>query len=110
MIDRALPLDGPGKGAFLRHAFLVTGRDGYAVVISEGEIHPEFGAKQAIIAYALNGNPIPPEEGLKLILPDETNGSRAVRDVVNISVSSLGAQASKVQEPEDIHKRAPFAY
>ena len=41
----------PGaKRADLRHYLLVTGRDGYQIVVSMGEIDPDFEAKPAIVS------------------------------------------------------------
>jgi DMSO/TMAO reductase YedYZ molybdopterin-dependent catalytic subunit len=69
----------------LRHYLLVTGRDGYAAAISIGELDPDFEGKQAILAYARDGKPLDADE-VRLIVPGDKHGGRAVRDVVHIAV------------------------
>lgn len=73
------------KGAEIRHTIMVTGRDGYFVVLSTGEIAPDFGDKPAIIAYQRD-NDRPGISGLRLIMPGDKRGGRDVRDVVAIRV------------------------
>jgi DMSO/TMAO reductase YedYZ molybdopterin-dependent catalytic subunit len=78
-------IDDDEKGAALRHVVKITGRDGYLVVISTGEIAPDFGDKPALIAYQHDGEP-PGEAGLRLVMPGDKRGGRNVRDVVAIRV------------------------
>jgi DMSO/TMAO reductase YedYZ molybdopterin-dependent catalytic subunit len=85
LVDASV-VDAPEKGAHLSHTILVTGSDGYAVALSMGEIDPKFEGKSVIIAYAKNGNPLGTEDGLRLIVPGDNHGGRAVRDVVRIEV------------------------
>jgi protein involved in polysaccharide export with SLBB domain len=73
------------KGAAIRHVIRVSGRDGYYVVLSTGEIAPDFGGKAAIIATQRDGEPSG-ASGLRLILPGDRRGGRDVRDVVSIRV------------------------
>jgi len=82
VIGKAAPIDGPGKNAKLRHTYLVTASDGYAVAISQGEIDPNFEGKPVILAYAKDGK----STGIRLIVPGDKHGGRAVRDVVKIDV------------------------
>jgi hypothetical protein len=78
-------IDDDEKGAELRHVVKVTGRDGYIVVISTGEIAPDFGGKPALIAYQRNDEK-PGEAGLRLVMPGDKRGGRNVPDVVAITV------------------------
>jgi hypothetical protein len=73
------------KGAELRHTIRVTGRDGYFVLLSTGEIAPEYGATPALLAYRRDGEPLG-DAGPRLVLPHDKRGSRNVRDVVSILV------------------------
>jgi hypothetical protein len=82
VIGNAAPIDGPGKNARLRHTYLVTASDGYAVALSEGELDPNFEGKSVILAYEKDGKP----SGIRLIVPGDKHGGRAVRDVVRIDV------------------------
>jgi len=86
VLVNAVEIDEPGRNARLRHTFLVTGRDGYGVVLSEGEIDPDFEGKSVILAYAKDGKPLDAGDGIRLIVPNDRHGGRAVRDVANIDV------------------------
>jgi len=82
VIGNAQPIDGPGKNARLRRTYLITASDGYAVSLSQGEIDPNFEGKSVILAYQMDGKPT----GIRLIIPGDKHGGRAVRDVVRIDV------------------------
>lgn len=79
----ASPIDDPGKNSRLRHTFLVTGRDGYSVALSDGEIDPHCENKPVILAYIKDGKPL---DGIRLIVPGDRRGGRAVKDIVAIAV------------------------
>ena len=85
LLDQAGGLDDGEKGAGLRHTLKVTGRDGYVVVISTGEIAPDFGGNPAFIAYQRDGGPLG-EAGFRLVIPGDKRGGRNVRNVVTIAV------------------------
>ena len=87
ILERAMVVDGPEKGARLRHAIRVTGRDGYTVVLAMGEIDPKFEGKSVIIAYEKDGKPLSAADGLRLVVPLDHHGGRAVRDVAAIEVN-----------------------
>jgi DMSO/TMAO reductase YedYZ molybdopterin-dependent catalytic subunit len=70
----------------LRHTILVSGSDGYTVALAVGELDPNFEGEQAIIAYARDGKPLGPDDGLRLIVPGDKHGGRDVKDVVHIEV------------------------
>jgi DMSO/TMAO reductase YedYZ molybdopterin-dependent catalytic subunit len=83
LLAEAKLTDQEGKHPDLRHAVLVTGRDGYAVIVSFGEIDPDFEDKTVLIAYERDGKPL---DGLQLIMPGDKRGGRYVHDVVHIDV------------------------
>lgn len=85
LLAEAGGIDDPEKGAELRHTINITGRDGYSVVISTGEIAPDFGAKPAVVAYQRNGQELG-DNGLRVVMPGDRHGGRYVRDVVEIEV------------------------
>jgi hypothetical protein len=85
MLDAAGGIADDAKGAELRHIVRVSGQNGYLVVISTGEIAPDFGGKPALIAYQRDGEPLD-EGGLRLVMPGDKRGGRNVRDVVAIRV------------------------
>jgi DMSO/TMAO reductase YedYZ molybdopterin-dependent catalytic subunit len=87
LLDQAgIAVDSKVHNAVLQHTILITGRDGYAVALSVGELSPAFGADPALIAYARDGASLPAVEGLRLVVPGDKAGGRAVRDVVRIDV------------------------
>jgi DMSO/TMAO reductase YedYZ molybdopterin-dependent catalytic subunit len=87
LLDKAGgPADTAGKRADLRHTMTVTGRDGYIVVLSLGELDPDFGAKGVIVAYSRDGQPFYPARGFRLVVPGDRHGGRDVRDVISIEV------------------------
>lgn len=85
LLDQSGGLDASMKDS-VRHWLVVTGRDGYAVVLSVGEIDPSFGHAAALVAWSQDGKSFDPAQGLRLILPGDRHGARDVRDVVSIEV------------------------
>ena len=67
LLEKAVLIDGPGKGALLRHVITVIKRDGYAVVLSAGELAPNFEGKAVILAFAKDGRPLKPEERIRFL-------------------------------------------
>ena len=84
VVSAAAPTDSAGKNAYARHTILVTGRDGYAAALSEGEIDPKLEGKSVLLACEKDGKPI--ADGIRLVVPGDHHGARAVRDVVRIDV------------------------
>lgn len=82
IVGKAGITDEPGAKAkhHLQHALLVTGRDGYAVAVAIGEIDPDFENKTVLLVD--DGA----EKGLRLVVPGDKKGGRAVRDVVRIEI------------------------
>lgn len=85
LLDQAGGIADTAKGAVLRHTISLTGRDGYTIVLSTGEIAPDFGGKAAMIAYERDGAELG-ENGLRVVMPGDKHGGRYVRDVVEIEV------------------------
>jgi hypothetical protein len=67
---------------------LVTGQDGYQVVLSWAELDPEFGACSAVLATRYNGCLLPLPT---LVMPRDGRGSRYVRLVDRLHVMRVGA-------------------
>jgi DMSO/TMAO reductase YedYZ molybdopterin-dependent catalytic subunit len=86
LVQRAKLADEKGNRPDLHHFALVTGRDGYAVVIALGEIDPDFEGKDVLIAYEKDGEPLGAKDGLRLVVPGDKHGGRAVRDVVRVEI------------------------
>jgi DMSO/TMAO reductase YedYZ molybdopterin-dependent catalytic subunit len=85
LLGEAGGIDDPAKRAELRHMIRITARDGYVVILSTGEIAPDFGAKPALLAYRRNDE-TPATAGFRLVMPGDKHGGRYVRDVVSIEV------------------------
>ncbi|MFO1209574.1 MAG: molybdopterin-dependent oxidoreductase [Amaricoccus sp.] len=85
LLAKAELVNDPGKNASLKHAIMVTGRDGYAVAIALGEIDPKFGAKQVLVAYR-GSDPSVSFDSLRVLVPGDLHGGRSVKDVASIEV------------------------
>jgi hypothetical protein len=85
LLEKAEPIDEPGKNASLRHTLLITGRDGYAVALALGEIDPHYEGKQVIVAYS-GGEPSASMSPLRLVVPGDVHGGRSVRDIATIEL------------------------
>jgi len=90
------------KNELLGDAVVVTGSDGYRSIVSEGEIDPNFGNKQDLVAYQnaagvpLNTNPATNGDGFaRTTAPGDVAGGRYVSNVAQISVFS-GAANSQI--------------
>ncbi|MER2535346.1 MAG: molybdopterin-dependent oxidoreductase [Rhizobiaceae bacterium] len=75
-----------GHNAALAHTFVVEGSDGYRIAFSFGEIAPDFGKAPILIATEVDGKPLVPGEGFRLVVPGDKRGARYVKDVVRIEV------------------------
>lgn len=67
----------------LRHVIMVSGSDGYTVALAIGEIDPSYEGKSVLVAYEKDGQPL---DGLKLVVPGDREGGRAVSDIAKIDV------------------------
>lgn len=71
-----------------KQAIVVTGHDGYAVVLAMAEIDPAFENKQVLLADEVNGHPMSAGE-IRLVVPGDRRGGRSVRDVVRIDIRNV---------------------
>jgi hypothetical protein len=65
---------------------VATGSDGYRAAVSLGEIDPDFGAKGALIAYEVNGEPLDKNGMARLVVPGEVKQGRSVSNLIAIEV------------------------
>jgi hypothetical protein len=82
LIDRA-KIDDAAKWGERRHVIAVTAAEGYLLMVSVGEIDPNFGNAPAMLASRRDDQPLP---ALRLVFPGDKHGARDVRDVVRIEV------------------------
>jgi Oxidoreductase molybdopterin binding domain len=71
-----------------KQAIVVTGHDGYAVVLAMAEIDPAFESKQILLVDEVNGHPMPADE-IRLVVPGDRRGGRSVRDVARIDIRNV---------------------
>jgi hypothetical protein len=75
------------KNDQLAFAVLATGADGYAALVSYGEIAPDFGNSGVLLATTQDRTPLPRP---RLIVPGDVKGGRYVSDVVQLRVVRVG--------------------
>jgi len=83
ILDKATLNVGKNRNANLAHSLLVTGDDGYAVSLSLGEMDPDYGNAEPIIATNCNGKVL---DNPRLVVPHDKHGGRAVQGVVSIEI------------------------
>jgi DMSO/TMAO reductase YedYZ molybdopterin-dependent catalytic subunit len=84
-----LKLDPKIKNDQLRFFAVVTANDGYATVISWGEIDPSFGDQPVLLAWQQDGKALTGTSGpVRLVTPGDIKGGRYVTGVVSIDVRS----------------------
>ncbi len=62
---------------------VASGSDGYQAVIAWGEIDPDFGNQNILVAYEKDGKAL---DGLQLVVPTDGHGGRYVGGLVNLSL------------------------
>lgn len=82
------------RAAALGRYVLASGAEGYSAVFSVGELHPDFGNKGSIVAYAESGAgdvdaASPPQ--LRITAPGDVQGSRYVAGLTRLEVRSSGS-------------------
>jgi hypothetical protein len=83
LIDLAGGVDDTTRNAVVRHTIRITATDGYVVVLSTGEIAPDFGNTRALVAYERDGKPL---DNFRVVLPGDKHGARDIHDVTTIAV------------------------
>jgi DMSO/TMAO reductase YedYZ molybdopterin-dependent catalytic subunit len=85
--EAGVTMDRAKKNDLIHHTVIVTGGDGYNAVLSMGEIAPEIGDYQAVIAWQKDGIPLDSGQGIaRLIIPGDKAASRAVSAITTIEV------------------------
>jgi DMSO/TMAO reductase YedYZ molybdopterin-dependent catalytic subunit len=76
-------VDDQGNGFEVRHTIRISATDDYSIILSTGELDPNFGATTALIAYERDGKPL---NDFRLVMPGDKYNGRYVHDVVTIAV------------------------
>ncbi len=62
---------------------VATGSDGYQAIFAWGEIDPDFGHQNILVAYEQDGKAL---DGLRLVVPGDSHGGRYVSGLINLSL------------------------
>lgn len=84
-------LDPAVKNDSLRFYASAVGADGYAAVVSFGEIDAGFGGRQALLAYEEDGVDLC-SAGPRLVVPGDLRGGRYVSNVVQVEIGRAGGR------------------
>lgn len=79
------------KNPLLSMVAVATGSDGYKAMVSIGEIHPSFGNRDALVAYAVDGAPLERSGMARLVVPGDGRASRHVSNLVAVEVIAAPA-------------------
>ena len=89
--SRGILVDTTIKNDILRKIIVVTGSDGYEAVFGAGEISPNFGGDQILIAYLVNGQSLGSSQGpTRIVAPGDKEGGRFVSLIETIDVRDGG--------------------
>jgi len=83
LLQAAGGIDDATRNAVVHRSIRITATDNYVVVLSTGEIAPDFGNAQALVAYERDGKPL---DRVHLVMPGDKMGARDVHDVASITV------------------------
>ena len=76
------------KNDLLSFAVLAVGADGYAALVSYGEVSPDFGNRGILLATAEDGTAL---DRPRLVVPGDVKGGRYVSDVTELRVIHAAA-------------------
>jgi len=77
------------KNDILREAVIATANDGYKVIISLGEIDPDFGNQPCLIASQQNGADFVSGGFARLVFPNDVKKGRWVVNLTSLKISEI---------------------
>ena len=78
------------RNPLLLRYLVLSAKDGYQVVLSGGELDPNFGNAPILLAWEQDEQPLTGEDGpLRLVVPGDKRGGRYVYGIVRIEVLSI---------------------
>jgi DMSO/TMAO reductase YedYZ molybdopterin-dependent catalytic subunit len=78
------------RGKALTTYVLAMARDGYQVAFTLGELDPEFGNQNILVADRRDGKPLAKNQGpIRLVCPNDHEGARSVRMLETLHVVQL---------------------
>ena len=97
VVNQAEPdFDPDIKNDELRFYVSATGSDGYAAIVSWGEIDPDFAGRKILLAVSEDGRSLA-ADGPRLVVPRDRHGGRYVTNVVSIRVGDSDADVDGEQ-------------
>ena len=90
----AAGLDVPedARNPLLTHYLVITATDGYQIVLSGGELDPNFGNAPILLAWEQDDAALDAENApARLVVPGDSRGGRYVSGVISIEVVALPA-------------------
>jgi len=83
------PLGEDLRGSLLSKYVLAIAHDGYRVLFSLPEVDPAFGDGRIVVAYKVDGKPLPDREGpFRFVIPAEKREARWIRMVEKIEIAA----------------------
>ncbi len=91
VLARAKSIIDPDRdGDSLRKYAVLTANDGYEVIITLGEIDPEFGGQPYLLAWEEDGAPLTGDKGpVKLVTPGDKTSGRVIWGIDTIEVRDV---------------------
>jgi DMSO/TMAO reductase YedYZ molybdopterin-dependent catalytic subunit len=84
--------DADDPAAVLELYVVITARDGYQIVLSLGEIYPDFGDAPILLAWEEDGAPLSPtKRPVQLVVPGDRSDGRYIFGIVTIDVRGVPA-------------------
>lgn len=65
---------------------VLTGSDGYKVIVSEGEVDPSFGNQPALLALQVDGQPLGSSGFARLVMPNDVKAGRWVSNLIAVEI------------------------
>jgi DMSO/TMAO reductase YedYZ molybdopterin-dependent catalytic subunit len=97
VVSQAQPdFDPDIKNDKLRFYVAATGADGYAAIVSWGEIDPDFAGRKIMLAISEDGRSLA-TDGPRLVVPRDKRGGRYVSNVISIRVGDSDAEVDGEQ-------------
>jgi hypothetical protein len=88
--EAGLSLDAAMREDALTKYVVLTANDGYVVVLSLGEIHPEFGNHPYLLAWLEDGEPLSEEQGPFMMVPQgDVSEGRFIYGIISIDVRDV---------------------
>jgi DMSO/TMAO reductase YedYZ molybdopterin-dependent catalytic subunit len=79
--------DSSVKNDIMRRVIVVIATDGYVVTTTGGELSPQFGGNQVLVAYEQDGKLLGQDSGFaRLVFPGDKSGGRAISWIKSITV------------------------